>query len=115
MRQNSWQVFSVRARADAPCVPDVPPLRPCQTTVNIFCPLSHPPNPRADALDGPVRQEAVLPDRAVCLPTFSHFVIVNKTSLSLSLSVLFHTTGKVWRRGVKEVVGRLGDVGTGTV
>jgi hypothetical protein len=27
----------------------------------------------------PVRQEAVLPDRALCLPTFSHFLIVNKT------------------------------------
>ena len=28
----------------------------------------------------PVRQGAVSPDRALCLPTFSHFVIVNKTS-----------------------------------
>ncbi len=36
----------------------------------------------------PVRPEAVLPDRALCLPTFSHFLIVNKTSLSLSLSLL---------------------------
>jgi hypothetical protein len=27
------------------------------------------------------------PDRALCLPTFSHFMIVNKTSLSLSLSL----------------------------
>jgi hypothetical protein len=35
----------------------------------------------------PVRPEAVSPDRALCLPTFSHFVIVNKTSLSLSLSL----------------------------
>jgi len=33
----------------------------------------------------PVRPGAVSPDRALCLPTFSHFVIVNKTSLSLSL------------------------------
>ena len=33
----------------------------------------------------PVRPEAVFPDRALCLPTFSHFLIVNKTSLSLSL------------------------------
>ena len=31
----------------------------------------------------PVRPEAVLPDRALCLPTFSHFFIVNKSSLSL--------------------------------
>ena len=31
----------------------------------------------------PVRPGAVSPDRALCLPTFSHFVIVNKTSLSL--------------------------------
>jgi hypothetical protein len=30
--------------------------------------------------------QAVLPDRALCLPTFSHFLIVNKTYLSLSLS-----------------------------
>jgi len=38
------------------------------------------------ALDaGPERPEAVLPDRALCLPTFGHFLIVNKTSLSLSL------------------------------
>jgi hypothetical protein len=37
--------------------------------------------------DGPVRPEAVLPDRALCLPTFSHFLIVNKTSLSLSLTL----------------------------
>ena len=33
-----------------------------------------------------VRPEAVLPDRALYLPTFSHFLIVNKTSLSLSFS-----------------------------
>ncbi len=33
----------------------------------------------------PVRPEAVLPDMALCLPSFSHFLIVNKTSLSLSL------------------------------
>ena len=26
----------------------------------------------------PERPEAVLPDRALCLPTFSHFLIVNK-------------------------------------
>jgi hypothetical protein len=30
----------------------------------------------------PVRPGAVSPDRALCLPTFSHFVIVNKTSFS---------------------------------
>jgi hypothetical protein len=34
----------------------------------------------------PMRPGAVSPDRALCLPTFSHFFIVNKTSLSLSLS-----------------------------
>ncbi len=34
----------------------------------------------------PVRP-AVSPDRAMCLQTFSHFLIVNKTSLSLSLSL----------------------------
>jgi hypothetical protein len=34
----------------------------------------------------PVRPGAVSPDRELCLPTLSHFVIVNKTSLSLSLS-----------------------------
>ena len=33
----------------------------------------------------PVRPEAVLPGRAFCLPTFSHFLIVNKTSFPLSL------------------------------
>jgi hypothetical protein len=35
----------------------------------------------------PVRPGAVSPDRALCLPTFSHFLIVNKTSLSRSLSL----------------------------
>ena len=30
---------------------------------------------------GPMRPEAVLLDRALCLPTFSHFLIANKTSL----------------------------------
>jgi hypothetical protein len=35
----------------------------------------------------PVRPGAVSPDRALCLPTFSHFVIVNKTSLYLSFSL----------------------------
>jgi hypothetical protein len=35
----------------------------------------------------PVRPGAVSPDTALYLPTFSHFVIVNKTSLSLSLSL----------------------------
>ena len=34
-----------------------------------------------------VRPEAVLPDRALCLPTLSHFLIVNKTGLALSLSL----------------------------
>jgi hypothetical protein len=38
------------------------------------------------SLSEPVRPGAASPDRALCLPTFSHFVIVNKTSLSLSLS-----------------------------
>jgi hypothetical protein len=33
----------------------------------------------------------ILPDRVLCLPTFSHFLIVNKTSLSLSLSPLSPT------------------------
>ena len=36
----------------------------------------------------PWRPETVLTDRALCLPIFSHFLIVNKTSLSpLSLSL----------------------------
>jgi hypothetical protein len=35
----------------------------------------------------PVRPGAVSPDRALCLPTYSHFLIVNKTSFSLSLSL----------------------------
>ena len=35
---------------------------------------------------GPERPEAVSPDRALRTPTFSHFLIVNKTSLLLSLS-----------------------------
>jgi hypothetical protein len=35
----------------------------------------------------PVRPETVLPDTALCLPSFSHFLIVNKTSLSLARSL----------------------------
>jgi len=35
----------------------------------------------------PVRPGALTPDRAFCLPTLSHYLIVNKTSLSLSLSL----------------------------
>ena len=35
----------------------------------------------------PVRP-AVSSDRAMCLQTFSHFLIVNKTSLTLSLSLV---------------------------
>jgi hypothetical protein len=36
----------------------------------------------------PERPEAVLPDRALCLPTFSHFLIVNKLlSLALALAL----------------------------
>ena len=34
---------------------------------------------------GRERSEAVLPDRALYLPTFGHFLILNKTSLYLSL------------------------------
>jgi hypothetical protein len=35
----------------------------------------------------PVPPGAVSPDRELCLPTYSHFLIVNKTSFSLSLSL----------------------------
>ena len=41
----------------------------------------------------PLRPGAVSPDRALCLPTFSHFLIVNKTSLSLSLVEKVHNLG----------------------
>ena len=40
----------------------------------------------------PVRPGAVSPDRALCLPTFSHLLIVNKTSLSLSLDAFIAHT-----------------------
>jgi hypothetical protein len=36
----------------------------------------------------------VLPDRALCLPTFSHFLIVNKISLSLPREVGFIVRAK---------------------
>ena len=45
----------------------------------------------------PVRLGAVSPDRALCLPTFIHFLIVSKTSLfflSLSLSSFFRKGGR---------------------
>ena len=41
----------------------------------------------APAILESVRPGAVVPDRALYLPTFSHFVIVNKTSLSSPLSL----------------------------
>jgi hypothetical protein len=52
----------------------------------------------------PVRPEAVLPDRALYLPTLSHFLIVNITSLSRTLSLhlgyylnfRFHATNLNW-------------------
>jgi hypothetical protein len=40
----------------------------------------------------PVRPEAVLPDRALCLPTFSHFFIVNKTPLSYTHFLIVNKT-----------------------
>jgi len=43
----------------------------------------------------PVRPEAVLPDRALCLPTLSHSLIVNKLSLSLSALSLFLIVNKL--------------------
>jgi hypothetical protein len=55
--------------------------------------LSHPPSlsrrvgvEYSPSMLEPVRPEAVSPDRVLCLTTFSHFLIVNKTSLSLSHS-----------------------------
>jgi hypothetical protein len=35
----------------------------------------------------PVRPGAVSPDRVLCLPTFSHFVIVDKTSVCVCVCV----------------------------
>ncbi len=40
--------------------------------------------------------EAVLPDRALYLPTFGHFLIVNKTSLSLSPSLFLSLPLMPW-------------------
>jgi hypothetical protein len=60
-------------------------------------PSSYPPARRASWPNGewgystrrhmlePLRPEAVFPDRALRLPTFRHFLIVNKTALSPSL------------------------------
>jgi hypothetical protein len=48
------------------------------------------------ALDPPIWivPNKALSDRALCLPTFSHFLIVNKTSLSLSLSLSLSRGGR---------------------
>jgi hypothetical protein len=43
----------------------------------------------------PVRPGALSPDRALYLPTLSHFVIVDKTSLSVSVSPLSLPSGRV--------------------
>jgi hypothetical protein len=63
----------------------------------------------------PVRPGAVSPDRALYLPTFSHFVIVNKTSLSFSL--LHLQQSKVAPRHPEELTsGRaVADCGTLTI
>ena len=56
----------------------------------------------------PVRPEAVLSDMSLCLPTFfSHFWIVNKTSLSLSLlSDRFHKGREASQQGERVLEGR---------
>jgi hypothetical protein len=47
-----------------------------------------------------VRPGAVSPDRALCLPTFRHFVIGNKASLSLSVSLEARMNGAPsWKDG----------------
>jgi hypothetical protein len=58
--------------------------------VYVRCPLQVPASftpllrARATSLSLSLSAEAVLPDRALCLPTFSQFLNFNKTSLSLS-------------------------------
>jgi hypothetical protein len=48
----------------------------------------------------PVRPGAASPDKALCLPTLSHFLIVNKNfSLSLSVSLSASLGGGVWQCG----------------
>jgi hypothetical protein len=55
-------------------------------------PLACPSLASSSSLPEPVRPGAMSPDRALCLPTFSHFLIVNKTSLPLSLQYIhLHT------------------------
>ena len=49
-----------------------------------FPPRSHLYFEHARPLSLSLSAEAVLPDRALCLPTFSQFLNFNKTSLSLS-------------------------------
>jgi len=49
-----------------------------------------PPQLYSPSYAGHVRPEAVLPDRALCLPTFSHCWIVNKLlSVTSRLSIIF--------------------------
>jgi hypothetical protein len=62
-------------------------------TVSAFASLSMPPCLPLSL----VRPEAVLPDRALCLPTLSHFLIVNKTCLSLALPLPLPLSGQVCR------------------
>jgi hypothetical protein len=74
----------------------LPAAKPARQTLNTSQNTRHPildtntkksclANSSSLSMLEPVHQGAVSPDRALCLPTFSHFLIANKTSLSLSL------------------------------
>jgi len=55
----------------------------------------------------PVRPEAVLLDRALCLQTFSHLLIVTELlSLSLSLSLSALARRETWQQSHKQQNGK---------
>jgi hypothetical protein len=68
-----------RWRSEPPCVSKGVPHGQTESG-GIVLPLYSP------SYAGPVRPEAALPDRMLCLSTFSHFLIVNRTSLSVASS-----------------------------
>jgi hypothetical protein len=59
--------------------------------------------------------EAVSPDRALYSPTFSHLLIVNKTSLSLSLSPLPVATAAPSSQAESKGAVRLRQIGSGVL
>ena len=81
---------------------------PCK---RLSIPLDTKPETRNAARHAPTGPAAVSPDRALCLPTFSHFLIVDKTPLSLFLWGVQLTTSMWWGPGCRCLAARPAEQG----